>query len=230
MNKKILFSFLLLGIIVLAGAGCGGDESQAPGEESAVEQTGETGDSGEGASSLESVLAKAQNLGGYKFDVLVTQANYSDMEYTMWVKEGNIRWEGFAEGQNLTYILNGSDQTAYIHIPSQGAAIKYNFSAAKEAVGKSPSDQASSIAQMNTEILGNEVWDGKDCLVVKNVSSSGDETKWWIWAEYGIPVKTRILSSEGEVIVTELRNIEFSVSDDLFSLPEDVEIMQYPSF
>lgn len=223
MNKKVFLSFLLLGAVVLIGAGCGGQK--------ATEEGLTTGPDGEEEVSVSEVLDKAQNLKGYSFEVKVTSSEQGTMTSKMWIEGANMRWEGNVEGEQVVYIIGDEGKTAYVYMPSQNMAIEQNLSETKGAIGDAPHEEASMIAQLGLETSETKTWDGKNCLVVKVVSETGDETKWWIWKEYGIPVKTEITSHAGEVIVTELYNLEVGdIDDSVFELPEGVQIMQYPSF
>ncbi len=225
MNKRTIFSFLLLGAVILVGAGCGEQEAAEEGTSPAAgEQKEEL--------SLDEVLAKAQDLESYKFDVQVTSSEQKTaMTSKMWVEGGNMRWEGNVEGQQVIYLIRSDDQVAYLYMPSQGMAFQQDLSKAKEAVAEPPDEQSAGIHEQSPTVLGTEIWSGKNCLVVEGVSNKGDESKWWIWTKYGIPVKTEITSHTGEFIVTELHNIETGdIEDSIFELPEGVQPTQYPSF
>ncbi len=216
MNKKLIFiPISLLAVLALVGAGCGDKTSDGTpaGEEM----------------SLDEVLANAERIGGYNFDMVITQSNQQTMESTMWVEGANMRWEGSVEGQNVIYILNTAQQTAYIYMPSQNMAMKQSFATARGAVGESPSEATQGIPDQNPVVLGTEVWDGKTCLVVQGTSDQGDVIKWWLWTSRGIPIKTELTSHTGESIVTELRNIQVGdIADSMFELPAGVQIMDIP--
>ncbi len=207
------------------GAGCGERETVKEGT------TPATGEQEEGLS-LDEVLAKAQDLGGYKFDVrVISPEQKMDMTSKIWLEGGNMRWEGNVEGQQVIYLINTADQIAYVYMPSQGTAFQQDLSQAKEVMVEPPDKQSSGIPEQSPTVLGTEIWDGKNCLVVEGVSDEGDESKWWIWTKYGIPVKTEITSRTGEFMVTEIHNIEMGdIANSMFELPEGVQPMQYPSF
>ncbi len=223
MDKRIIFSFLLLGFVTLVGAGCGEQETA---EEATTPAAGEQ----EEELSLDEVLAKAQDLEGYKFDIRVTSSERKTaMTSKMWMKGGNMRWEGNVEGQQVVYLINTADQIAYVYMPSQSMAFQQDISQAKEAMVEPPDEQSSEISKQSPTVIGTEVWDGKNCLVVEGVSDKGDETKWWLWTKYGIPVKTELVSNSGEFIATELYDIEVGdIEDSIFELPAGVQPTQYP--
>jgi len=230
MRKPIFYItiFALISFLII-GAGCGKKptgEKGVPAEEGAA-----TTEKDEQAPSLEEVTQKAKNLGGYKFDVTVTQTNQADMEYQMWVKGGKMRWEGSMEGQNVVYIMDVDNELAHVYMPAQNMAIKQNFAQVQEKVGKSPDEKTVEIKTESPEVLGTEVVDNKTCLLVKVVADNGDVTKSWIWTKHGIPIKTEVTTHTGEVITTMLSDIEFSgISDSKFELPSGVQVREMPSF
>jgi outer membrane lipoprotein-sorting protein len=226
MNKiKLIFPVLLLGALVLMGAGCG----EKAAEEGGAPIIGEE-EEGQGEEvSLDEVLTKAKGMEGYSFDIVVTQTDQPTMESKMWVEGTDMRWEGNVEGQDIVYILNTAQETAYIYMPSQNMAMEQSFAEVSGEVGESPAEEAEGIPEQNPDVLGIEVWDGKTCLLVKSTSDQGDVTKWWLWTEYGIPIKTEITSHTGEIIVTELHNIEVGdIAGSMFELPAGVQIMEIP--
>lgn len=229
MRKSLFFiSILLLAILVIIGAGCGkkeGEKGIPAEEEPAAAETEEE------APSLEEITQKAKNLGEYKFDATTTQPTESDIKYTMWVKGNNIRWEGSMEGQNVIYLMNTVDKTAYVHMPAQNMAIKQDFAQTQKTIGESPDQKIKEIEIKNPEVVGVETIDGKRCLLTKVVADTGDVTKTWIWTKYGIPIKIEITPRSGGVITTTFSNIEFGgISDNKFELPSGVQIMDVPSY
>jgi outer membrane lipoprotein-sorting protein len=219
---KFVFPILLLGVLVVMGAGCGKKTTEEEGAPVAGEEEGEE-------VTLEEVLVKTKGVGGYNFDVVITQTNQPTMEFKMWVEGTDMRWEGNVEGQDVVYILNTDQQTAYIYMPSQNMAMKQSFAKVRGEVGDSPTEEAQGIPEQNPVVLGTKVWDGKTCLVVEGTSDQGDVTKWWLWTKYGIPIKTELTSHTGEFIVTELHNIEVGdVSGSVFELPIGVQLMEIP--
>jgi outer membrane lipoprotein-sorting protein len=220
-KPKFILPMLLFGVLVLMGSACS--------KETAEEERAPT--SGKEVS-LEEVLGKAKGLGGYKFDMVLKQTGEADMTSHMWIEGADMRWEGSAEGRDMVYILRSAEQVAYMYLPSQNMAMKYNFTKAKGAVGKSPGEQSEEIGTEypDAEVLGTEVWDGKTCLVAKGVSDEGDVTTWWLWIEYGIPVKVEFSPRTGEALVTELRNVEVGdIPDSMFELPAGVQPMEIPA-
>lgn len=101
---------------------------------------------------------------------------------------------------------------------------------ARSTVGESSEEQSAEISEQSPEVLGTEVWNGKKCLVVKGIDDKGNESKWWLWMEHGIPIKVELTTSDGKFVNTELHNIEVGdIVDNMFELPDGVQIMEMPS-
>ncbi len=225
MKKSIIISILLVGILILVGAGCGkkkAEESEVPtGAESTKEE----------ALSLEEIVSKAKNLEGYKFDMHVKSSQMAkDFDYTMWVKGNKVKTETTYQGQNVFYIVNNAEQVAYIYMPSQNIAMKQSFVDVPEETKESPHQESGAILNKDPKVFGTEKIDGKTCLKVKYTDENQDTTSTtWLWVQNGLPIKTEVTNKQGAHTVITMSNIEVGeFSDSDFELPDGVRIIESP--
>jgi len=216
MPRAIVFSSILfLTVLVLVGAGCGGRTGEAPGTTPSVAE----------------VVEKAKSLGGYQFEATLEQTGQSVVNFEMWVKGDKMRWKGSPEGQEMVYYMDMAERSAIIYMPAQNMAMRQNFGEIKQTVGDSPHKTSTGLLDREPENLGLVAWDGETCLLVKVTADNDDVTRWWLWVEHGIPIKTETTSQDGKSIITEFHNIEMGdIPDSEFELPAGVQVMEYPSF
>jgi outer membrane lipoprotein-sorting protein len=77
------------------------------------------------------------------------------------------------------------------------------------------------ISRYNPQVIGNENFDGKDCLVVEYVAGVNNDItiKAWLRKEKRFLLRQDLMSFQG-TISTEFRNIDFSdIPDGMFELP-----------
>ncbi len=216
---KFIAPLLLLGVLILVGAGCG--EKKA--EEGVIEEEKVE----EATESLTDVLAKAAGITSFKYDMVATAPGEAAVTMKMWWEGKRMRMEGTFEGKSIIYLVDAGKQLAHIYYPAENMAMKISLHKAEETTGESPTEQSESVEQYNPVTLGTEVLDGKTCLVIK-YSTQTEEVKMWVWTKYGLPIRTETATAKGTSVV-ELKNIDFGdISDSMFELPAGVQIMQIP--
>lgn len=219
MRKALIFPVLLLGILVLVGAGCG--------EKTPSENGGVTPGAEEKTESLTDVLAKAKGATSYKYDTVITAPGEAAVTMKMWREGKKMRMEGTFDGQSMVYLVDMDKELAYTYFPSENMAMKISLHKAEETTGESPTEQSESVEQYNPVTLGTEVLDGKTCLVIK-YSTQTEEVKMWVWTKYGLPIRIETTTAKGTSVV-ELKNIGFGdIPDSMFELPAGVQLMEIP--
>jgi len=222
-KSKFILPALLLGILVLIGAGCGEKEA----ENGALPSNGE--EEVGVTESLTDVLDKAKGISSFKYDIVTTAPGQASMTMKIWLKGQKTRMEGTFDGQSMVYLMDASKQLAYTYFPSENMAMEIDMSKAQQATGESPTEQSGSVMDYNPVTLGTETLDGKTCLVIEYSTSTG-EVKMWVWTRYGLPIRTETTTTEGTAVV-ELKNISIdNISDSMFELPAGVQIMEIPFF
>ncbi len=211
-NKKFLFLFIGLIMLVVLG-GCKRSFVQ-DGEQTLVMGNSNLAES----DSLDILLGRTKNIKNIRYDIVTKDAAGADMIQKFWFRENKMRMEA----DKAVSIFNQEDQTMYIYTPSANTAVKMSLGLGQQKE-KSIIDEADSISQYQPEVIGSEVVDGKNCLVIQ-YKWGGTTTKEWLWQKYGLPV--RIETDDGKVTtVVNYENFDFSViPDNMFELPKDVQI------
>jgi outer membrane lipoprotein-sorting protein len=126
------------------------------------------------------------------------------------------------EGQTIVTLTNFTTRIAYIYYPDQNMAMKATYEPTETAL-----DKTEGIEQYNPEIIGTEMMDGKECLVIR-YTIQGATTKMWIWKQYGFTIRIEVNDWQGLTVI-EYKNISFSdIDDSVFELPDGVEIIDIP--
>ena len=137
--------------------------------------------------------------------------------------------EGEVEDQEMVVIIDNEEGVAYVYMPAEGLAVQVSLNEVREVQDGSIKSQAGELSRHEPVIIGQEVLDGKECVVVE-YTTPNTEGKMWVWKEYGLPIKAEIEDSRG-ITVMSAENISFEgISDDVFMLPEGVEPAEMPSF
>jgi outer membrane lipoprotein-sorting protein len=179
--------------------------------------------------SLSDIFKKTGSISSFKYDMVSTAPGQASQTIKMWRKGSKIRMEGTFEGQSMVYLVDGDKQSAYMYLPSQNTAMKTDFSKAQEISGESPTEQSASATNYNPITVGDEVLDGKSCVVVQYETETAS-IKMWVWKEYGLPIKTESTTSQGTSVI-ELKNIEIGdISNSMFELPSGVQVLEIPTF
>ncbi len=188
-----------------------------------------TEENGEIGLSLTDILGKAKDVTSFKYDMIATVPGETAITTKMWRKGNKTRTETTIEGQKMVYLMDMDKQLAYTYFPSENTAMEMDLSKTQEVAGESPTEQSGSVMDYNPVTLGTEVLDGKTCLIVEYADETG-KTKMWLWTKYGIPIRTEMTMAQ-DTSVVELKNIDFgNISDNMFELPPNAQIMTIPSF
>ena len=135
-----------------------------------------------------------------------------------------MKAETTVQGQTTIMLADWNEDVVYSYMPAQNMAFKMDISQAPE----SPVEGMENLEGYAPQIIGSEVVDGKDCLVVE-ATYEGTKTKSWIWKEKGFPVKVVTTTPQGEMTI-EYKNIDFGdIPDSEFELPAGVQIMEMPT-
>ena len=88
-----------------------------------------------------------------------------------------------------------------------------------------PTSYQKGVVSGNYRVEGTETRDGHKCKVVVLLDDQGvEESRLWISEQYGIPVRVEATNEAG-FLVLEYKNLNTGpISDDVFQVPEDIEI------
>jgi len=221
MKKLGLLLVIMVAIVSLLVIGCGGGGEEAgttatPETASTPAKTSATGDT------LTDLLAKGQDIGSVKYDMVVTAPGQDTMTTKVWLKGENMKFESELEGETSITIVNDDEQVMYMYLPDQNMAYKMDYNNVPESAVEGTED----VLDYDYEIIGTETVDGKSCLVVE-WTVEGFTSKMWVWKDKGFPIKIETVTSEGKMTI-EYKNIQFvNIPDSEFELPEGVEIISF---
>lgn len=178
---------------------------------------------------LVEVLAKAENIDSLKYNIEVNDINETFI-MRFWQKELKMRIEMSVDGQEIVNLIDIEENIMYMFLPVENMATKIDIAMAGEIIENSIKEQADLLLSYNPIIVGEETIDGKECLVIE-YSVDNEKTKMWVWKEYGLPIKAETLTEQGEMIKTEIKNIEIiDIPDNVFELPPGVQVTEMPDF
>jgi outer membrane lipoprotein-sorting protein len=238
---KRIISLLMVVVVVLFCIGfvaCGGGEGDGTAPPANGETTPADGGNGETTTppegtttppeettpppeeTLMDILGRGAAITAVEYDAVVTAPGADTVTMHIWFEQGNIRTEITESGETVVLIANFSTQVAYLYSPALGFAYEMDFEQAAEL----PIPDAQSVPDYEYEILGTEILDGKECLVVEYTAEQAT-VKMWIWKEHGFPIRAEMTTSSGTTIA-EATNLEFGdIPDSRFELPAGVQIM-----
>ncbi len=174
---------------------------------------------------LMNILGNVEGISSIKYDIRMDSPE-TTMEGTFWQKGEKIKLEGTVEGEEMVVIVDNVAKNVRVYLPSEDMATEVPFSEAEEAQSGSMKEKSMELPDHNPVVVGSEVINGMDCIVVEYTDEEERTGKMWIWKDHGIPVKVEV---EETVIIAE--NIDFStISEATFELPDGVELMEMPSF
>jgi len=223
MKKLGLLLVIMVAIVSLLVIGCGGGGEEAgttatpkTTSTSAPSKTTATGDD------LAELLAKGQDIGSVKYDMVTTAPGQDTMTTKVWLKGEKMKFQSEVEGEISISIIDGDEEVMYLYMPEQNMAYKMDFSNAPE----SAVDETEEILDYDYEIIGTETVDGKSCLVVQWMVE-GHTQKMWVWKDKGFPIKMETTTPQGKMTI-EYKNIQLvNISDSEFELPPGVEILSF---
>jgi outer membrane lipoprotein-sorting protein len=215
----------MLAIVSLLVIGCGGGSEEAgttttpkatSTATSTPTKTAATGDT------LADLLAKGQNIGSVKYDMVVTAPGQDTMTTKVWLKGEKMKFESEVEGETSITIIDGEEEVMYMYMPDENMAYKMDMSNAPE----SAVEETEGILDYDYTIIGTETVDGKSCLVVE-WTVEGIASKMWVWKDKGFPIKMESTTPQGKMTI-EYKNIQFvNISDSEFELPAGVQIISF---
>ena len=219
--KGILVWVMVMTVMVML-VGCGGTESSSNESDPIVDKNAEQPTE---EVSMADLAGKFSSIPGMYFEVELEASGDGELsDARFWIKGENMRNEIESPDGNgtLTTIINAGQQEAYM-IMGGNTAMRIDMAQATEGV-TAPGDYYQDIDFAQAQLIGHEKVDGKDCAVFEMINGS-DDLKYWIWEEYGFPVKTEVTAA-GSTTILEYKNVKVEdVPESMFDLPAGVEII-----
>lgn len=223
---------LLAAVLILAlASGCGGGGQATETEEGDPGQQGE--EQAQGSEDLGSLLGKAGGITSLSYDIEIT--SYQDgqagpeFEGKFWIKGKKYKQEITVAGEKSIVIFDGDKNEGYIISPATNSAMKMTTPPEDENSPRSPLEEVGALEATELDgarSLGREEVDGKECSVWEFSSPDVGTATWWVWEEYGIPIKMKTELSEGFQSEIVYKNIAVNnVSDAEFEIPEGLTVL-----
>lgn len=185
-------------------------------------------DSSEKGRTATKTLSEIMDLGKKTIDIYCEYAISSNgedvLEGKLWISGQNLCTESAQGNGTSVFIHNDSKGYSYIYTKGQKQAIRANDA---QPVADINPQQCLLKVEANIPILGKQVYDGKDCVVIQY---KGDEveTRMWIWEEQGLPVRIE-RTYNNEITVMKYHNYKFArLPHTLFELPPGMDVVEFP--
>lgn len=245
MNKLTILSVLML-ITMLLVWGCGGNgdveepetEQPSQGEETPAEpdveepeqeEESEEPEEQEGLSDeeLADLFTNGKDMDEFFYEMNVSGMGEEDSTTGIYIKGKLMRVESEAMGQRFMMIYN--EEAFYTFDPQSKTAMKMPLGMGNEEEGETPTldDFTDDVDKSNMNYVGKETINGVSCHVVESKDlNTGYEVKMWLHEEYGFPMRIETKMEDDEVFISEVTDFQVgNISDDLFEIPEDYEVV-----
>ena len=249
-KKWTILSVLML-ITLLLVWGCGGNgdadepetEQPSQGEETPAtpdveepeqeEEAEEQEEEQEGLSDEElgDLFENGKDLDEFFYEMNVSGMGEEDSTTGIYIKGKLMRIEGEAMGQRFMMIYD--EETFYTLDPQSRTAIKMPMGMEDEEDRDTPTldDFTQDVDENSMNYVGKETINGVSCHVVESKNLNSDyQVKMWLHEEYGFPMRVESKMENDEIYISEVTDFQVgNISDDLFEIPEDYEIVDLGS-
>ncbi len=142
-----------------------------------------------------------------------------------WKKGSMVKNEMDFDGAIMISIFDLVAGEGYSYNPDEKMGILAKFDLESNGDIQDPTSYQKDVVSGNYRVEGTETRDGHKCKVVVLLDDQGaEESRLWISEQYGIPVRVEGTTEAG-FLVLEYKNLNTGpISDDVFKVPEDVEI------
>lgn len=222
--KKWLAALLVMGMIAAGLTGCGSKEQQATNapattDTKVVEKSG--------GSDLSTIMKSASQVKGMSFEMVSTMTGKNGSMTSngkLYMSNGKVRMEMETAGMKMITISKTPGEV-YMYNPTEKTAMKITT---PQQSAELPNEWAKADGDISgLKVMGEEKKDGFDCLVV--TTTTGDNAKMWIRKDIGMPVRTEMTTTDGNVVV-EYKNYNIGAQpDNLFEIPADTQITTMPN-
>lgn len=229
MNKVLKKVLLVCVVLVCAGLGVFLSVLHKDGLEISPSPTSTTTMS---PRELEKILEEGKKITTIKYDLIETVLLGSQpsktvtLSETVWREEEKARIDFKTQGRTLsTRLIDSNRQYAVIYLPDQQLAYREDFGYVVGLQDRELSFPEKGLVECsNWNIIGEETIEGKDCFVAQCPPLGGT---YWVWKQYGVPIKNEGKSATGGTITVEHKNMEFdNIPDSIFELSAGVPILE----
>ena len=222
--KRLLLIVALLLIAVLTAAGCGG------GVDGGKNQQSQSNDKATG-SSLEGLFAKDKimKVKSMSFEsVFKDESDNTESFAKMWIKGRNIKAEMPNPEGGVMITLIKPDAMYAVDLENK-TAMKIALQQDKSIEQNNPLyfTESDIWNPVNFRDEGEAMFDGKKCRVLAFREQNSEWEKYYVWEEYGLPLKIERYENGKLIHTSEFKNITVNkVPDSEFELPAGIEILE----
>lgn len=236
MKQVKLKSILLVTILIITLSiftGCGGNkEAGTPDPVPTPTPTPATtpvepSDGNQAPDKKETVLeliSKGSQIDEMYYELVIIGAGLSS-ESKSWLKGTKMKIDTTVNGQRLVSIFNLPKGELISYMPEEKMAMRIKIEEYQGQDNITPIDYVNQLNKDEFVVVGTEKVNGMDCQVIQ-IASGASLFKQWISIEHGVVVKVEE-NHDGQTSVLEFKNLKIgpgSVADDIFTLPQDLEI------
>jgi outer membrane lipoprotein-sorting protein len=208
-------------------AGSGAAPTPGDGGAPAGDGGGVAGDGGTGGETLEEILARGADIPPVKYDQVLTVPGQPTVKFTVWAEGSRFRVEVPTGELTMIQLIDLDNKIMYMYNPEENMAMEMDLSGFEGLATEMGAD----ILDYHPTVIGTETLDGMVCQVVAytytDLQGGEAKAKQWLWKERGFPIRVET-TSQGQTSIMEMKNIEFGdIPDEMFELPDGVEIMEF---
>lgn len=248
-HRQLLAMTALLLVLLLVLTACGGGGGAAPAESGEAPAPADQAADAEPApspaadpdtpvssgetmseSQLAALFSGGREMSEVSYEMNLTGPTMDTIQTRIWLKGERMRSESEAMGMNFIMIYD--TEAVYTLDPQEKTAMKMpvemGMDGAMEPI--TADDLTEELDTETMEYLGTEMVNGVQCHVVQTSDSlTGVQMTIWLHADYGFPMKMEGKGAGPEdQFLMEVTNFNVGgVSDDLFVVPSDYEVMDF---
>ncbi|SMP62488.1 DUF4412 domain-containing protein [Anoxynatronum buryatiense] len=245
-HSRWILALLLVLMLLLTACGGGGSapaetgEAEAPPAQTAESETSQEPEtdpetpvsSGEtmSESQIAALFSGGREMSEVSYEMNITGPTMDTMKTRIWLKGERMRSE--SEAMGINFIMIYDTEAVYTLDPQEKTAMKMPVDMGMDGTMEpiTAEDLTEDIDTETMEYLGTEMVNGIQCHVVQTVDSeSGVQMKMWLHTDYGFPMKMEGQGNNPEdQFLMEVTNFQTGgISNDLFVVPADYEIMDF---
>jgi hypothetical protein len=210
---------MLIILLTFSFAGCGSSQQTTP-TNSGTNQTNEENEVVTG------LIAKGKVMGEMSYEMSMTDSGIN-YQSKIWLKGTKMKTEATINNQKMISIIDSEKKEVITYIPEQKTASKIKLEEYQGKDDTSPGEYLGMTDNKQIKVTGTETVNGMQCKVIEITVDNAKVIKEWISTDLGLPVRIE-QEIDGKKIVVDFKNYQVgsgTVSDDVFKLPADINVI-----
>lgn len=219
MKKGNYYLLILITILTFSLAGCGSSQQTAPTGSGATQTNDDN-------AAVAGLIAKGKGLAEMSYEMTMTDSS-ANFQSKVWLKGTKMKTEATMNNQKMISIIDSEKKEVITYIPDQKTASKLKLEEYQGKDDTSPGEYLGMTDNKQIKVTGTETVNGMQCKVIEITADNTKVIKEWISIELGLPVKIE-QEIDGKKTVIDFKNYKVgsgTVSDDIFKLPSDVNVI-----